>query len=110
MGKLDRSDAADARRFRWLLDGNGYFFEEEMVCGHAPVTENEQDKARVLIDLMIGAEDDDAPCRCENPEINDVLVKAHWHKCHFCGRVITEPKREPYDENRGRCTLSLRKP
>lgn len=47
---MDRSDAADARRFRWLLAGNGYFMEEEMLCGVAPADEAEQDKARQMID------------------------------------------------------------
>jgi hypothetical protein len=47
---VDRSDAADARRFRWLLAGNGYFMEEQMLCGHAPCDEKEQDEAREQID------------------------------------------------------------
>jgi hypothetical protein len=46
----DRSDAADARRFRWLLDGNGYFMEENYLCGHFPTTDKERDKARAWID------------------------------------------------------------
>lgn len=28
---LDRSDAADARRLRWLLNGHEYFLEEDML-------------------------------------------------------------------------------
>ena len=28
---IDRSDKADAERFRWLLQGNGYFMEEQML-------------------------------------------------------------------------------
>jgi hypothetical protein len=47
---LDRSDVADAKRFRWLLSGNGYFMEEEMICGHAPTDDAERDKAREKID------------------------------------------------------------
>jgi hypothetical protein len=45
---LDRSDAADARRFRWLLNGNGYFLEEAMLCGHEQF--DESDEARRAID------------------------------------------------------------
>lgn len=47
---VDRSDAADARRFRWLLAGNGYFMEEQMICGHPPCDEEEQDNARSQLD------------------------------------------------------------
>jgi hypothetical protein len=48
---LDRSDAADAKRFRWLLSGNGYFMEEEMLCGcHRSSSENNKDDARRKID------------------------------------------------------------
>jgi hypothetical protein len=47
---LDRSEEADARRFRWLLAGNGYFLEENMLCGHPPCSEDEQDQARIEID------------------------------------------------------------
>lgn len=52
---LDRSDEADARRFRWLLAGNGYFLEEEMLCGHEPCSDDEQDKARIAIDEAMSA-------------------------------------------------------
>ena len=48
--RIDRSDTADAKRFRWLLDGNGYFMEEAMLCGHGPCDDKEQDEARVAID------------------------------------------------------------
>lgn len=48
--ELDKSDAADARRMRWLLNGNGYFMEEEMLCGHPPCGEDEKDAARIKID------------------------------------------------------------
>jgi len=34
MMPLDKSDAADAARLRWMLNGNGYFLEEEGLCGH----------------------------------------------------------------------------
>lgn len=47
--EVDRSDAADARRLRWMLNGNGYFLEENMLCGH-PTDEGGQDLARDLID------------------------------------------------------------
>ena len=48
--KTAESDAADAERFRWLLDGHGYFMEEEMLCGHSPCSQEEQDEARRKID------------------------------------------------------------
>jgi hypothetical protein len=41
---------ADAARMRWLLSGNGYFMEEEMLCGHGPCDPTEQDEARRRID------------------------------------------------------------
>lgn len=47
---VDRSDKADARRMRWLLNGNGYFMEEQMICGHDPVDQIEADDARYEID------------------------------------------------------------
>ena len=50
---MDRSDAADARRFRWLLAGNGYFMEEQGLCGYPPCDEDEQDGARERIDAAI---------------------------------------------------------
>ena len=40
---------ADAARFRWMLDGNGYFMEEAGLCGYAP-DEKEKDRARLEID------------------------------------------------------------
>ena len=40
----------DAKRFRWLLAGNGYFMEEEGLCGHGPCNSEEQDEARYQID------------------------------------------------------------
>lgn len=52
---LDKSDAADAKRLRWLLNGNGYFLEEEGVCGHSPCSEDQQDAARRLIDAEMEA-------------------------------------------------------
>ena len=48
--EIDRSDAADANRFRWLLSGNGYFMEEQQLCGHEPSSPSEQDNARREID------------------------------------------------------------
>lgn len=50
---VDRSDAADAERLRWLLDGHGYFLEEKGVCGSAPVDDDGKDHARRLIDAAI---------------------------------------------------------
>ena len=47
---IDRSDAADAKRFRWLLNGNGYFMEENYLCGRDDPSEAEQDAARAEID------------------------------------------------------------
>ena len=41
---------ADASRMRWLLAGNGYFMEENMLCGHGPCDKEEQDEARRKID------------------------------------------------------------
>lgn len=46
---IDTSEAADAARMRWLLDGHGYFMEEEGLCGHDP-TEKEKLEARLAID------------------------------------------------------------
>ena len=39
----------DAARYRWLCDGNGYFMEEEMLCGHG----NDKPMADVAIDYAI---------------------------------------------------------
>lgn len=50
---IDRSDSADAARFRWLLDGHGYYMEENFLCGHAPTSEAEKDVARVEIDTAM---------------------------------------------------------
>jgi hypothetical protein len=47
---IDRSDAADAARMRWMLSGNGYFMEEASLCGCAPCSQWEQDDARLEID------------------------------------------------------------
>lgn len=47
---IDRSNAADSKRFRWLLNGNGYFMGEQKICGHAPTDDEERDEARVKID------------------------------------------------------------
>lgn len=43
-------DAADAARFRWLLSGNGYFLEEQGLCGAFPTTEADRKLARKMID------------------------------------------------------------
>lgn len=48
---LDALQAAqkDAERYRWLCDGNGYFLEEEMLCGY----ENEKQEADDAIDAAM---------------------------------------------------------
>lgn len=53
---IDRSDAADARRLRWILNGHGYFMEENTICGHPPCDQDEQDDARIEIDRAIALE------------------------------------------------------
>ncbi len=53
---VDRSIEADAKRMRWLLSGNGYFMEEQMLCGHPPCSEDEQDTARREIDEAMNRE------------------------------------------------------
>lgn len=40
---------ADAQRYEWLCDGNGYFMEEEMLCGHG----NDKARADAAIDSAI---------------------------------------------------------
>lgn len=52
---IDRSDAADARRFRWLLDGNGYYMQEQRLCGYPPCSDVEKDEARAAFDAVIAA-------------------------------------------------------
>jgi hypothetical protein len=49
-------DADDAARMRWMLAGNGYFMEEEMLCGHGPCSEEEQAEARRKIDEQMRAQ------------------------------------------------------
>ena len=39
----------DAGRYRWLCDGNGYFMEEEMLCGHS----NDKTEADRQIDMAM---------------------------------------------------------
>ncbi|MBN8493413.1 MAG: hypothetical protein J0M00_18550 [Burkholderiales bacterium] len=56
MSDIDRSDAADAARLRWMLAGNGYFMEEEMLCGHKPTTLEDRDEARRRIDAAMAAD------------------------------------------------------
>jgi hypothetical protein len=51
--KSAAADEADAKRMRWMLAGNGYFMEEEMLCGHGPCSEKEQDEARRQIDAAM---------------------------------------------------------
>jgi hypothetical protein len=52
----DRSEAADAARLRWILNGNGYFLEEYGLCGHGP---GEEDEARREIDKRMAREQAD---------------------------------------------------
>jgi hypothetical protein len=49
---LGRCNAAedDAERYRWLCDGNGYFLEEEQLCGYT----NEKADADAAIDAVRG--------------------------------------------------------
>jgi len=53
----DTSEAADAARMRWILQGNGYFMEESGLCGYGPCSENEMNAARKEIDEQM-AEDE----------------------------------------------------
>lgn len=46
----DDLSKTDADRMRWILAGNGYFMEENFLCGHEPCSQDEQDKARRAID------------------------------------------------------------
>jgi hypothetical protein len=46
----DTSEAADAARMRWILQGNGYFMEESGLCGRGPCDEDETNDARNAID------------------------------------------------------------
>ncbi len=48
--KTIRDMKPDADRFRWLLSGNGYFMEEQRLCGHWPADDKEQSDARQIID------------------------------------------------------------
>jgi hypothetical protein len=51
----DTSEAADAARMRWILQGNGYFMEERGLCGpHGPCNEDEMNDARKEIDEQMG--------------------------------------------------------
>ena len=47
---------ADAERMRWILDGNGYFRENEMLCGHGPCSEEAKSAARAVIDAAMKGE------------------------------------------------------
>lgn len=56
--RVDQSDAADARRLRWMLDGHGYFMQTGGgFCGHGPCSLHEQDAARRAIDEAMAEED-----------------------------------------------------
>ena len=51
---LDKSNEADARRFRWILDGNGFFMEENALCTSVRgCSEEDQDYAREVIDAAM---------------------------------------------------------
>ena len=52
---IDKSIKADAQRMRWILAGNGYFLEEEHLCGCGPCQGDEQDAARRRIDEEMNA-------------------------------------------------------
>lgn len=47
--------AEDAARFRWLLDGNGFFMEEQVLCCFAPCSDDEKANARRAIDEAMNA-------------------------------------------------------
>lgn len=57
---MSEADAKDAARYRWLCDGNGYFLEEQTLCGHW------NEKARA--DAAIDAEIDRAAAKGESDE------------------------------------------
>lgn len=50
----DEAVRKDAERYRWLCDGNGYFMEEESLCGHC----NEKEEADKAIDAAMRAQGD----------------------------------------------------
>ena len=50
LAKMYEAAYADASRMRWMLAGNGYFMEENMLCGHLPCSKEAQDEARQQID------------------------------------------------------------
>jgi len=49
-GTPDKSRGADARRFRWLVSGKGYFLEHLALCGH---DSRDEDLARKVIDAAM---------------------------------------------------------
>lgn len=55
--ELDRFDAADAARFRWLVAGSGYLLEEFGVGG----VMGEEDECRRLLDEWM----EEHPFRCD---------------------------------------------
>jgi len=50
MARYIKEYVADANRLEWLLNGHGYFMEEEGLCGHTPWSQKEKDHARRKID------------------------------------------------------------
>ncbi len=57
MKRPDRSYKADAERFRWLLKGNGYYMEENSLCGNWDPDSYDQDYARRCIDEEINSKE-----------------------------------------------------
>jgi len=58
---IDRSDAADARRLRWLLNGNGQFMNETYLQGQKFGDDVGHDAVRAKLDaLMAGPGGGDA--------------------------------------------------
>lgn len=55
----DRSDAADAARFRWMLNGNGDFLKEQGFCDWW-ASQAAQDDARRAIDKRMSQDAFDA--------------------------------------------------
>ncbi|CPF47814.1 hypothetical protein [Burkholderia pseudomallei] len=46
--EVTEDDRRDAERYRWLCDGNGYFLEEQALCGHW----NQKEEADAAIDAV----------------------------------------------------------
>ena len=57
--RVSESMESDAMRFRWIIEGNGYWMEENELCGHwmrnlrdftEEMRQAERDKVRRMID------------------------------------------------------------